>query len=408
MTPEELESLTEGVGRRVRAIRKLAGGLTQEQLARRAHVSVSLVRQVEQGRMPASPAFIASVAGALDVAPAVLMGQPPDVETPAGYEAGSVIGPLRRELAAYRVAPEVEFVPDLDSLARSVERLSALRHSAELTLLGAELPGVLESLRAAAHRSSGGADRDRSYGLLAEAYYAADQVASKLGYPDLAAVAVDRYEWAAGRSGDELAVSVGDYRRAGELIGAADWSSAERLLQASRDSIEPRVSADDDPAAVAVWGNLHLKSGLAAARAGDPDRADEHLAEAQTAAARIGEGRDDYRLAFGPTNVDIWRVGLAVEAVDGAAAMSRAATVDLPAETPAERAGHHWIDTARGCLLHGDRERTFEALLRARRVSPQQTRNHPQVHETVRVLAENDRRRTDSLAGYARWAGVAV
>lgn len=53
-----------GVGKRVRTDRMLAG-MSQADLAREAHVSVSLVKQVEQGRVPASPAFIASVSAAL-------------------------------------------------------------------------------------------------------------------------------------------------------------------------------------------------------------------------------------------------------------------------------------------------------------------------------------------------------
>jgi hypothetical protein len=39
---------------------------------------------------------------------------------------------------------------------------------------------------------------------------------------------------------------------------------------------------------------------------------------------------------------------------------------------------------------------------------PQLTRYHPQVHETVHLFAETDRRATDSLAGFARWIGVTL
>jgi transcriptional regulator with XRE-family HTH domain len=58
--------VTGGVGARVAEERKLAG-LTQYQLAARASVSVSLIRAVEQGRVPASPAFVSAVARALGV-----------------------------------------------------------------------------------------------------------------------------------------------------------------------------------------------------------------------------------------------------------------------------------------------------------------------------------------------------
>lgn len=39
---------------------------------------------------------------------------------------------------------------------------------------------------------------------------------------------------------------------------------------------------------------------------------------------------------------------------------------------------------------------------------PQLTRYHPQVHETVYLLAETNRRATDSLAGFALWIGITL
>ncbi|MBY8855713.1 hypothetical protein K7711_04415 [Nocardia sp. CA2R105] len=103
---------------------------------------------------------------------------------------------------------------------------------------------------------------------------------------------MDRYEWAAAQSGDELAVLGGDYQRAGEMISAADWNTAERFMEASRSRIESEIGKDD-PKTLSMWGRLHLKSGLAAAVVGRRDVADAHLAEAFETAQRLGEGRDD-------------------------------------------------------------------------------------------------------------------
>jgi hypothetical protein len=89
---------------------------------------------------------------------------------------------------------------------------------------------------------------------------------------------VDRYEWAADRSGDELAVLVGVYRRARELICLDDCATAQRLEDA-RARLEDRLGRPEPPT-LATCGNPHLKSGLAAARAGDCAGADAHLTEA--------------------------------------------------------------------------------------------------------------------------------
>ncbi|TVT43833.1 helix-turn-helix transcriptional regulator [Amycolatopsis rhizosphaerae] len=397
---DEAES---GVAQRVAEWRKLVG-LTQNQLASKANVSASLVRKVEQGRAPASPAFVAAVARALNTGVADLLGQPFAQRTRMEHRLHATIPPLRRELAAYNVAPDEGVQPrSLDDLAKAVALASHHRHAVNLDALGSELPGLLAELRAQVW-STTGAEQERAYWLLTEAYYAASQAAYKLGYIDLASLAVDRYEWAAERSGDELAVLVGDYQRAGEMIGAADWNGALRLLEQSRARIADQISSNDAPT-LAVWGSLHLKSGLASARAGNLATADAHWNEANEAAQRLGADRDDYRLCFGPTNVNIWSVGLAVEAMDGTEAVKRAQRFDIPPQTQRERAGHHWIDVARGFLLHGDLDKATRSLYRAKEISPQQTKYHPMVHETIRTLARA-RRRTDPVARLAAWAGV--
>jgi transcriptional regulator with XRE-family HTH domain len=393
-----------GVGERVAKARKLAG-LTQGKLAQRAAVSVSLVRAVEQGRAPASPAFVSACARALDLGVADLLELPYPRTSREEHRVHATIPAIRRELAAYLISPDEDVEPrDLDSLVVAVKRASQLRHAVNFDKLGVEVPGLLQELRAATYSLTGHA-QEQAFGLLAESYYAASQLTYKLGYIDLASLAVDRYEWAASRSGDELAVLVGDYQRAGEMISTADWSSALRLLDRSRSRIEDRIGGPDLPT-IATWGNLHLKSGLAAARSGQRDLADAHLAEAKEAAARIGVDRDDYRLCFGPTNVNIWSVGLAVEMLDGTEAVKRASRFSIPDGTPRERVGHHWIDLARGYLYHGDRRGALGALETARKIAPTQTRYHPMVHETVRALVRDEARRSDTLSGFARWACV--
>ncbi|MGH3811454.1 MAG: hypothetical protein ACRDUV_03215 [Pseudonocardiaceae bacterium] len=62
-----------------------------------------------------------------------------------------------------------------------------------------------------------------------DAYCAAWQVVYKLGYLDLASLTEDRYEWAAARCGDELAVLRGDYGRAGELITSGEVRGSPRI-----------------------------------------------------------------------------------------------------------------------------------------------------------------------------------
>jgi hypothetical protein len=59
-------------------------------------------------------------------------------------------------------------------------------------------------------------------------------------------------------------------------------------------------------------------------------------------------------------------------------------------------------------LLHGNRDRCVDAPVRARAISPEHVRYSPSLHETIAILAARDARRTDSLAGLVRWAGVRI
>jgi hypothetical protein len=93
---------------------------------------------------------------------------------------------LRRELTAYLLPPEDDVRPrPVRQLVDAVAAASQLRHAVDLNRLGAQLPGLLAELRAA-WRHTTGSERQRVFGLLAETYYAAGQLASKLGYTDLA------------------------------------------------------------------------------------------------------------------------------------------------------------------------------------------------------------------------------
>lgn len=240
--------------------------------------------------------------------------------------------------------------------------------------------------------------------MLCELYYSAHSLAHKLGYADLAGTAVDRLAWAAEQSSNPLWIATAQFQRAAMLTCGGDWTAALRFLERCRSDIEPRLSAGGRSDLIA-WGGLHLQSGLAASRSGKQDLADEHLAEARVTAQRLGDDRDTI-LSFGPTNVDIWSVALAVETMDAPEALTRAQAVVIPVDTPKERAGHHYIDLSRAWLLQGDRAKALESLHIAKKIAPAQTRYNPMVHETVRALARAEARKVDAVHGFAAWCGI--
>ncbi|WP_433205476.1 helix-turn-helix domain-containing protein [Nocardia sp. CA-107356] len=392
------------VAARVVEARRLAG-LTQKQLAEKANVSTALMRSVEQRRAPATPAFLGAVSKALRLSVTDLTGQPYAPAPGPDTEVHSAIAVLRTELAAYDIDNAAVAEPrPFPQLAAEVDKVCTWRRAASFHKLGEHLPGLLGELRAAMHRATG-VDRSRALVMLCELYYSAHSLAHKLGYSDLAALAVDRIAWAAAEADNPLWKATAQFQRAALLTSGGDWTAALSFLERCRGDIEPRLGVGHRDDLIA-WGGLHLQSGLAASRSGRRSLVDEHLCEARAAAERLGDDRDRV-LSFGPTNVGIWSVALAVEAMDGTEALNRARALVLPADAPKERAGHHYIDLSRAYLLHGDRRRAFDALLTAKSIAPAQTRYNPMVHETARALARAEARAVDSVHGFAVWCGIA-
>jgi hypothetical protein len=56
--------------------------------------------------------------------------------------------------------------------------------------------------------------------------------------------------------------------------------------------------------------------------------------------------------------------------------------------------------------MTGDRPATIAALQRARQIAPEQTRYHPMVRETARVLISLHRRSNPDLTQLANWLGL--
>jgi hypothetical protein len=154
------------------------------------------------------------------------------------------------------------------------------------------------------------------------------------------------------------------------------------------------------PAGPAVRGALHLRAAIIAARATNSDLAADHLTVARSLVVSGQDEANFYGTKFGLPNVIIREVAVPVEFTDGTTAVARAADVMLPATTAPSRVGHYWIDLARAWAL--------DSLQQARRIAPQLTRYHPQVHETVHTLAIQDARSTGSLPRFAAWCGIRI
>jgi transcriptional regulator with XRE-family HTH domain len=393
------------IGARVAALRKTRGWTARE-LARRAQVSYSLLAKAETGAVPASPAFIGAVARALGVDVTRITGQP--YAEPGGAVLQGLVGPLRRALLAYDLPVGSDVRPrPAGALRAEVAAVSLLGRQARYLQLSQQLPGLLDELQVTIETADA-RHQPALYALLAEAYGGIAGLTHQLGYADLRALSLDRIEWASRRCGDSLRVARTQWSRGASLLGAGAYDHGLALMERTRGELGPDPARMDE-AARSVYGSLHLRSAVLAARAGRRRQADAHLAEAETIAGTVSGGSNHYGMEFGPANVGLHRVSAAVEMADGTLAVSRAREVERAGHLgrlPAVRVGHYHIEVARGWLYHGDRHRALSSLRRARRVAPQQARYHPMVRGTVQAIAHAEPRPSEELRSFAAWLGI--
>lgn len=392
---------TARVGSRIAAARKVLG-MTQVALASRMHVSMSLVSQVERGVVPASPAFVAAASRALGLTVAQLWDQPP-----------AALGTERRHVAELETAviegPDAGaaegHTPALELLAAQLDKVAVLQRRSRYEESSSVLPGLIRALHRTARTAPAGRTRERTHELLATAYSCALYCLHRLGSP-VTGQAAERGVVAASQAGDPLLAAFAEANRAVPLLYRGSYVVAEQVLSGARASISGQP---DTAPTLAVLGATHLQSAIIAARSGMGRNADAHIAEAAELATHVpalGADADYYDTGFSATNVEFHAVAVAVELGDGTMAVSRGADLNIPDTVMRSRRGHHHIDMAAAWLLHGNRDQALAQLNTARALTPQQTRYHPQVREIVGAIAETDRRRTDSLSGFARWIGI--
>lgn len=386
-----------GVGARLRRLRKIRG-LTQYQLAAATHFSLSLVKKVEQGSTPASAAFVTAAARTLAVTPAHLYGvdeQP--VEQTQAEAVG--IGFLRSALDAYD-DPEPEGDPmSLATVERRLQNVGRQLQGMRYAEAAGQLPNLLQHAYVLADTSGRAGERGKA--VLHDAYRMAATLAGRFRQGDLAAIASERHIRLAPSTGDPLRIAISAFHRSSRHLQHGDYRTGLRILDRAHEHVTDTTNGR------AIGVQLDLRSAVMVARSGDTDAADGYLSRAR---AQIDQYQPPatpyYNIDASALNTAIHWCAAPVENYDGAEAVRRSQHVTIDDPNRPERVAHHHIDMGRAWMLYGNREQTLANLNAARRIAPFNTRNHPSVRETVLALAEADRRATDSLASFARWAGI--
>ncbi|MBW8740238.1 MAG: helix-turn-helix transcriptional regulator [Streptomyces turgidiscabies] len=388
----------EHTGARIAHVRKVRR-LTQRELADLSHVSYSTLTKVEQGALPASPSVIGALARALSVPVTELTGQP-YLEELRQDQLDGLINPIREALNIYDLGPDPDVTPrPVEELETHAEKLCAMVRATNIKQVAADLPGLIHEATATAHTDP----VDRNWRLLASTYRTAYDVTTKLGFPDLCTVALDRMDWAAQRASDPVLGGMRQYLRALAYLRASDYRTGKRLVTLGMAALE---QAEPGHVADVITGQLHLGAAVLAGRDKDQDTAEGHLGEAERIAARTGPSEKVHWLSFGPTNVGVHRVSVLAELDLYPEAVHSAQEITIPDGWPPSRLSHHHAEVARAQMWTGHTDAAFKSLLKARKLAPQQTRYHPTVRETYAGLEAAKRRMPESFGNYGSWLGM--
>lgn len=384
-------------GSRIKVQRRRAR-LSQRELAQRIPYSYSLLNQVECGARVASASFTATVAAALGIDITLLTGPTHASESQRG-RLTALVRPIRESLALYDLAPDGRTpARTVADPAAAADRLCQEVRATHLRKAALALPDVIGDLTLAATT----APTTETWRALASAYRTAHDIAVKLGFPDLAVVALDRMGWAADRASDPCLAAIRQYRRA---LGHAEAEQGlgRRLVEAGQALVADQTSREG----LAVAGQLHLGASAVAARAGDSGAVEQHIAAARELADRVGgEAPEVHWLSFGQMNVTLHEMGAAITMRHFDDALRQARAVKLPATTLTSRRSRYLVDRALVEMETGHVDASLRHLTAARRTAPEQTRYHPRTLETVTGLLHTSRRTSDALVSMAAWIGL--
>ncbi len=367
------------VGERIAYHRKRLG-LSQVEFAGLVGRSESWVSQVERGVRPVDRmSVLQRVADVLSVSVAELRG---NEEVRDADERPEALDAIRLALTGHPAIAAVLGTATLTAPAQQMETLRrqhagvwelvhASRYGEVAPILAALIPGLETAVRTADSEEVQAEARE----LLGDTYQAVAALMVKVGETDTAWIAADRAGFCAEAAGSPLAVAASMFRMAHVFLALGQIDQAHHVATSTAAALQPKVTSDPRPEVLSLYGASHLILAVAAARDNQRSEAHDHLDAARNIAEQLGEDRDDYGTEFGPTNVAIHEISVAVELGDAGRAIELGQQV-RPTNLSPERQARYLLDLAQAHAMRRQIGEALHALQEAERIAPEEARVH--------------------------------
>ncbi|MGH3709266.1 MAG: helix-turn-helix domain-containing protein [Pseudonocardiaceae bacterium] len=392
------------IGRRLRQIRN-SRKKSLRVVAGLAGMSKSHLSEIERGECALDRrSEIVALANVLQVAPSELTGLP--VPAPGNGDTDAAVVAVRQVLTAVsRNRLRSEPVP-LEVLQRRVQVVRETRRRCGFGAVGEQLPGLIRDIHCTI--SAG-----RDVKALVELAVVVHVHVTLMWLRDSGA-SVD-LRWQAATLAQGLAERLGD----ATSLGVAAFGSANALLASSMfDLADAELDALTLPPTTVdtagMIGMVAMTRSLIAAADGRLDDVAAPMQAAKELANRFGEpdnNHDRLGFGFGPTNVGLWEMALALEAGEPDRAVSVAQTIQPERHPFKTRQSQYWVDYGRALArLPRRSDDAVMALRRAERLFPIRVHRNPFAREVLAELVVRSRRDAigRELRGMAYRAGLPV
>lgn len=391
-------------GQRVARARKRQGW-TQVELAARVGKSPSWVAKIEGGHASLDRrSVLDQLASVLGVEVVELTGQPYRPVTQAQDSGHSGIPALR--LALQRAT--LPNMAGLDGPVRAMSQLRAdvaevevLRQAAQFGSVATRLPGLIEDLVVLGR---GDGPQDEVASLMVRACHVARVMSNLTGHHDLAWVALQRELAAAASLGAPVELAAANWDLCGAWLHAGAIAEASSAASSALDALDAHVGTGDDTVDQ-LWGALHLRAAIAAARRWDAGEARTHLDHARRVIPQQRTA-NAWQTQFNAPVHAIHQVEVEVELGHPAEAVRLAQDVPTADIASAERLSHHWILTARATQMNAQPDQALQAILEAERVAGPHVINRPMTHDLIGGLLHTARTTSDQLRRLADLIGA--
>lgn len=388
----------------VRAHRRTAG-LSQEQLAKDAGLSLGTVRKIEQGGT-ARVDTLHQIARALGIETSKLFA--PGAPSPVQEDSTNrqVLAQLRRALmppvgiSAETLADpgQAEALPDI---RRRIEDSLELYNADRYESVARQMPGLLQAAEAATVAAEDEEAHREAVLVRAHALLLAGKYLTQVRQYDMAYQALTEGIRLARELDETLTAATGVTGLCWLFLRQDRFEDAEYLAATTAEQVEPKFSTAST-GQLAAWGELCLRIASAAVRNNRPDDAAEARRMAATAASAMGHEHADYTThwaRFGPVTAELKAVedlslagdahGVLRRADDGLLSRRALRTVGRPSNINWNR---HRLDVARAHVLLGSTQDAMDELVRIRSTTGAWMQHQPMARYVMEGILKTRKR----------------